>query len=148
MAHLLEDKLYDDCEFSNRRRNSVENQVAHSERVDGRTRQVVACGVTYRECCELVVVGCLCELCMARLMRDEALRVADYWNGNPHQTRAAKSDNASWRNGDGETTTAQRNWRRGRAAKGCCCRHLFEGHANGGKSAWQRRLMLRLSSGS
>ena len=42
-------------------------------------RIVVASGVTYRDCCELVVVGCLCEECMMILMRDEARQMATFW---------------------------------------------------------------------
>ena len=97
MAHLLEDKLYDDCEFSE---SPQYGRIKWRIQAGGWTeRQVVACGVTYRECCELVVVGCLCELCMARLMRDEALHVADYWNEilDKHARLKRQREVAEWR---------------------------------------------------
>ena len=78
MAYLLDDKVYDDAAFvSSLEYGRVKWRVAAG---GWTTRQVIACGVTYRECCELVIIGCLCEQCMARLMKEEALRVADYWN--------------------------------------------------------------------
>ena len=45
-------------------------------------RQLLAGGVSFRECCELVVVGCLCERCMLTLMRDEARAMARVWEKN------------------------------------------------------------------
>ena len=78
MAYLLDDKLYDDRDFES---SPQYGRIHWRIKAGGWTmRQVIACGVTYRECCELVVVGCLCEECMARLMKEEALRVAEYWN--------------------------------------------------------------------
>ena len=42
-------------------------------------RQLLAGGVSFRECCELITIGCLCERCMLTLMRDEARAMVRIW---------------------------------------------------------------------
>ena len=42
-------------------------------------RQFLAGGMSFRRCCSVVVVGCLCERCMLTLRRDEARQMVNYW---------------------------------------------------------------------
>ena len=36
-----------------------------------------ACGMTFRQCCENVCIGCLCEMCCALLEYDEARKMME-----------------------------------------------------------------------
>ena len=44
-------------------------------------RQFLAGGVSFRQCCAVMVIGCLCERCMLTLKRDEARKMANFWEG-------------------------------------------------------------------
>ena len=65
-----------------------------------------ACGMTFRQCCEDVCIGCLCEWCSALLEHDEARKTME---------RKARVLERLWRRQETERKKKRRRgWRIGR----------------------------------